>query len=233
MTWLGIAVAAFILLSCAIGYYKGFVKEAVSLMFMVLAIIVVWTINPYVSGFLKESTPVYSMIKEQCRETISEQLNSEGNIGEEMQAGIIESLPLPDSLKEGMEANNTSEVYRLLAVDTFSDYIADYLAVMITNGIGFMLSYLIAVIGIRIVTNVLDLMARLPVLNGVNRIAGIVVGGVRGLLIVWIALLILTIFYNTDIGKQGLAMVENDFFLKILYDNNIFIQIFLSIFYGK
>lgn len=233
MTWLGIAVAAFILLSCAIGYYKGFVKEAVSLMFMVLAIIVVWTINPYVSGFLKESTPVYSMIKEQCRETISEQLNSEGNIGEEMQAGIIESLPLPDSLKEGMEANNTSEVYRLLAVDTFSDYIADYLAVMITNGIGFMLSYLIAVIGIRIVTNVLDLMARLPVLNGVNRIAGIVVGGVRGLLIVWIALLILTIFYNTDIGKQGLAMVENDFFLKILYDKNIFIQIFLSIFYGK
>lgn len=233
MTWLGIAVAAFILMSCAIGYYKGFVKEAVSLMFMVLAIIVVWTINPYVSEFLKESTPVYTMIKEQCQETISEQLSSEGNIGKEMQAGLIESLPLPDSLKKEMEANNTSEVYQFLAVDTFSEYIADYLAVMITNGVGFMISFLLATMGIRMIAHALDLMARLPVLRGINRLAGIVIGCLRGVIIVWIIFLAMTIFCNTPLGEECLGLIQQDPFLTALYDNNVFMRVFMSIFYGK
>lgn len=233
MTWLGIAVVLFILVSCVVGYQRGFVKEAVSLMFIVLAMLVVWTINPYVNEFLKEKTPVYTAVQENCQKTISEQLSGEGEMGEDVQAALIASLPLPESAKANMSANNTSEVYRYLAVNTFAEYIADYLAVMITNGISFLISFILASIGIRLIAAALHLMAQLPVLRGINRVAGGLIGCLRGVVIIWIAFLALTVFYSTDIGKQGLSMVEQDPLLKFLYDKDIFVQVFMSIFYGK
>lgn len=233
MTWLGIAVLLFILISCITGYRRGFVKEAVSLVFMVLAMVVVWTINPYVNEFLKEKTPVYKVVQENCQKTISEQLSGDGELGEEVQAALIASLPLPESAKTNMSANNTSEVYQYLAVNTFAEYIADYLAVMITNGISFLLSFMLATIGIRLIASALHIMAQLPVLRGINRLGGGAIGCLRAVIIVWIAFLGLTIFYSTDIGKQGLKLIEQDPLLSFLYDKNIFVQVFMSIFYGK
>ena len=233
MTWLGIAAILFILISCVVGFRRGFVKEAVSLMFMVLAMMIVWTINPYVNEFLKEKTPVYTAVQENCQKTISEQLSGEGELGEDVQKALIASLPLPESAKTNMSANNTSEVYQYLAVDTFAEYIADYLAVMITNGISFLLSFLLATVGIRLAAAALHLMAQLPVLRGINRLGGGVIGCLRAVLIIWIAFLVLTVFYSTDIGRQGLRLVEQDPLLKVLYDKDIFVQIFMSIFYGK
>lgn len=233
MTWLGIAAAAFIMMSCTMGYRRGFVREVVSLMFVVLSIVVVWVINPYVTDYLKEETPVYSMIQEQCRESIGQQLETGEGAGAQVQSAVIDSLPLPNALKENMTDNNTSQVYQYLLVDTFAEYLADYLAVIITNGIGFFLSYFLASVGIHMIAHALNLIARLPVIRGFNHLAGIVIGGLRGILVVWIVLLVMTIFCNTSWGAQCMAMIEQDIFLSTLYDGNLFAQVFLSIFYGK
>ena len=44
-------------------------------------------------------------------------------------------------MKTSLMENNTAETYRYLAVSTFAEYIADSLAVMIVNGISFLLSF--------------------------------------------------------------------------------------------
>ncbi len=233
MTWLGIAAAAFIIWSCARGYRRGFVREVVSLMFVMMSIVVVWVINPYVTDYLKNETPVYSVIQKQCEESISQYLEAEGGAGEEIQSAVIDKLPLPKAVKTNMADNNNSQVYQYLLAETFSEYLADYLAVMITNGIGFFLSYFLASMGIHIIARALNIIARLPVIRGFNHLAGIVVGGLRGILVVWIALLVMTIFCNTSWGAQCMSMIEKDQFLSRLYDGNLFVQVFLSIFYGK
>lgn len=221
-------IAVFIF--CFRGYSHGFVKEAVSLMFVVLSIMAVWAINPYVNEFLKEQTPIYEKIEEHCRESVSEQfLNTEG----EGDSALLEGLALPESVKKALGENNNKQVYRYLAVETFAEYIAEYLATMIVNGLSFLLSYIAASAAIRIAAHALDVMSRLPVINGVNHAAGAIVGIIKGVVVIWMALLVLTIFYNFLPGKECLAMVEKDPVLSVLYETDLFVQVFLSIFYGK
>lgn len=232
INWLAAVTIFVLLISCIVGYRKGFIKEVVSTFFVVLALVLVWVINPYVNQFLMEKTPVYETLQNKGREALKDQMIDE-DASRESQGNYIEELPLPEFLKDGMIENNNSEVYQFLAVDTFSDYLASYLAKILTSGIGFLVSYLLATVLIRIVVCTLDLIARLPVLRGINRFAGIFIGAIRGLIFIWIAFLVITICWNTPWGQECIKLIEGDRFLSFLYEKNIFVDVFMSIFYGK
>lgn len=132
--------------------------------------------------------------------------------GTEEQTGFIEGLELPELLQKGLESNNTAEVYTYLAVDSFGEYISEALARMIVNGLSFFVSYLLASVILRLGTWVLNLLAGLPVLKSANKLAGGLVGAVKGVLFVWIAFLVMTILCSTSIGKEALALIERMLF---------------------
>lgn len=230
ITWLGIVALIAVFVFSYQGYSRGFVKEAVSLMFVVLTIAAVWVINPYINEFLKEQTLIHEKIEERCKESVSEQL-LKTEAGEE--SALLDALTLPKSVKKALGENNNVQIYHYLAAETFAEYIAEYLAAMIMNGLSFLLSYIVAAAAIRLAAGGLDIMSRLPVLNGVNHAAGAIVGMLKGLIVVWLILLVITIFYNSSIGKECLAMVEKDPILSVLYETDLFVRVFLSVFYQK
>ena len=178
-TWLGIVVLALIIFACASGFRRGFVKEIVSAFFMIISFLLVWVINPYVNTFVREYTPVYNIVQSNCQELVMEQTGSQKALDKEEQTQIMEKMELPDILKTSLMENNTAETYRYLAVSTFAEYIADSLAVMIVNGISFLLSFIISAIVIRLLSYILNVLTNLPVIKGVNKIAGGVVGGAK------------------------------------------------------
>lgn len=232
-TWLGIVVLALIIFACASGFRRGFVKEIVSAFFMIISFLLVWVINPYVNTFVREYTPVYNIVQSNCQELVMEQTGSQKALDKEEQTQIMEKMELPDILKTSLMENNTAETYRYLAVSTFAEYIADSLAVMIVNGISFLLSFIISAIVIRLLSYILNVLTNLPVINGVNKIAGGAVGGAKCIIFIWIGFLILTLLCDTTIGKQGMTLVEQDTVLNFLYNQNIFVKVFMSIFYGN
>lgn len=233
MTWLGIVVAGILLLTAYKGFRRGFIREIVSFFFVFLALAVSWAINPYVNEFFMENTPVYEKIQESCQSFVESQKKKElTSPGTEEQTGFIEGLELPELLQKGLESNNTAEVYTYLAVDSFGEYISEALARMIVNGLSFFVSYLLASVILRLGTWVLNLLAGLPVLKSANKLAGGLVGAVKGVLFVWIAFLVMTILCSTSIGKEALALIEKDAFLNVLYEYDIFVNVFMSIFYG-
>lgn len=233
MTWLGIVVAGILLLTAYKGFRRGFIREIVSFFFVFLALAVSWAINPYVNEFFMENTPVYEKIQESCQSFVESQKKQElTSPGTEEQTGFIEGLELPELLQKGLESNNTAEVYTYLAVDSFGEYISEALARMIVNGLSFFVSYLLASVILRLGTWVLNLLAGLPVLKSANKLAGGLVGAVKGVLFVWIAFLVMTILCSTSIGKEALALIEKDAFLNVLYEYDIFVNAFMSIFYG-
>ena len=227
-TWLGIVVLALIIFACASGFRRGFVKEIVSAFFMIISFLFVWAINPYVNTFVREY-----IVQSNCQELVMEQTGSQKALDKEEQTQIMEKMELPDILKTSLMENNTAETYRYLAVSTFAEYIADSLAVMIVNGISFLLSFIISAIVIRLLSYILNVLTNLPVINGVNKIAGGAVGGAKCIIFIWIGLLILTLLCDTTIGKQGMALVEQDTVLNFLYNQNIFVKVFMSVFYGN
>lgn len=233
MTWLGIVVAGILLLTAYKGFRRGFIREIVSFFFVFLALAVSWAINPYVNEFFMENTPVYEKIQESCQSFVESQKKQElTSPGTEEQTGFIEGLELPELLQKGLESNNTAEVYTYLAVDSFGEYISEALARMIVNGLSFFVSYLLASVILRLGTWVLNFLAGLPVLKSANKLAGGLVGAVKGVLFVWIAFLVMTILCSTSIGKETLALIEKDAFLNVLYEYDIFVNVFMSIFYG-
>ena len=228
-TWLGIAVLALIAAACIMGFQKGFVKEIVSVFFMLISFLLVWAVNPYVNTFVKEYTPVYDTIQDKCQTLVSEQIGNKKTLDKEEQNQVMENMELPDLLKNALVENNTAETYRYLAVSTFTEYISDSLAVMAVNGISFVLSAAV----IKLLGFILNVLTKLPVINGINKIAGAAVGGIKCIIFIWIAFLVLTLLCNTTLGQQGMALIQQDAFLNFLYSQNVFVKVFMSVFYGN
>lgn len=54
-TWLGLAVLVLLAFSMVDGYRRGFIKEVVSVLLVMLSVVVVWLINPYVNSFIRDN----------------------------------------------------------------------------------------------------------------------------------------------------------------------------------
>ena len=232
-TWLGIAVLALIAAACIMGFRKGFVKEIVSVFFMLISFLLVWAVNPYLNTFVKEYTPVYDTIQDKCQTLVSEQIGNKKTLDKEEQNQVMENMELPDLLKNALVENNTAETYRYLAVSTFTEYISDSLAVMAVNGISFLISFVLSAAVIKLLGFILNVLTKLPVINGINKIAGAAVGGIKCIIFIWIAFLVLTLLCNTTLGQQGMALIQQDAFLNFLYSQNVFVKVFMSVFYGN
>lgn len=230
-TWLGIAVLLLIAGACVSGFRKGFVKEIVSVFFLILSFLLVWVINPYVNTFIKEYTPVYRITQEKCQELVEKQVGDVSGLNREEQTKVVEELELPDLLKNTLMKNNTIETYRYLAVTTFTEYVSHSLAVMLINGISFLLSYALSAFLIKLLGYILNILASLPIIHGVNKIAGGIVGGGKCVIFLWIAFLLLTLLCNTSFGKMGMELIQKDTFLSFLYNENIFVKIYMNVFY--
>lgn len=230
-TWLGLAVLVLLAFSMADGYRRGFVKEVVSVLLVLLSVVVVWMINPYVNTFIRENTFVYEKIQNVSESFVESLANGNDTMDEEQQDELISGMGLPGLLQNGITENNTAAVYQQLAVNTFGGYVSRYLANIAVNCLSFLISYILASVLIRVFAYALDILARLPVVRGINKLAGALIGGGKCIIFVWVAMLVLTILCNTEIGQKGLGLIRGDTVLNFLYDKNIFIRIFAGLFY--
>jgi hypothetical protein len=110
MNWLFIVTVLVMILFTFIGMKRGLVKIAMSMLSLVISLVLVSIVTPYVSDFLTNHTPVYDTVKESCVESLSGVMREESTKLTD-QLSIIDSLPLPESIKEGLADNNNSEVY--------------------------------------------------------------------------------------------------------------------------
>lgn len=232
-TWLGLVTAAFLVFSCFVGFKRGFIKEAVSTFLVILSFVGVWFVNPYVNTFIRENTPIYREIQEKTEEFVKEKTGVTGEPDEAEKQKILGEIGIPEMIAKNILENSSQETYSYLAARSFAEYIAGYLATVAINGISFLLSFVLVTVLIRMLTYTLNLIARLPILNGINRIAGALLGGSKAVLFIWIAMLILTIFCETSAGKAVFKMIEHDNMLRTLYENNILAKLFTGIFYGR
>ena len=230
-TWLGLAVLVLLAFSMADGYRRGFVKEVVSVLLVLLSVVLVWMINPYVNTFIRENTSVYEEIQNVSESFVESLSNGNDTMDEEQQDELISGMGLPGLLQNGITENNTAAVYQQLAVNTFGGYVSRYLANIAVNCLSFLISYILASVLIRVFAYALDILARLPVVRGINKLAGALIGGGKCIIFVWVAMLVLTILCNTEIGQKGLGLIRGDTVLNFLYDKNIFIRIFAGLFY--
>ena len=240
MNWLFWVLLVFTVLSVIRGGRKGFVRTAVSMVSLILVMVIAAWVNPYVGRFLRESTPVYQFVEKRCGTLFADQLPGREAPDEEesiepsrnQQIELIEEMALPQSIRDALLENNNSEIYSVLGVDKFQDYVAGYIAGCITNGIGYIISFLIAILIIKVILYAVDILTGLPVINFVNAVGGMLLGIVQALLWIWIFFIVITVLCNTLPGQIVMEQIDSSEILKTLYDKNLLMNVILQVIQG-
>ena len=226
MNMLLLVVGIIFLVSVLVGYKKGLIKIVASLVATLLCIVLVMFISPSVSKWIQESTPLRETIQNKCVEllvpdtaAVEEVLQVE--IPRDQQISMIEGAQLPEIFRQMLLENNNSEVYSALGVQTFGEYIGAYVAKVVADILAFLVTFIAVFIIIRVAIGVLGIIDKLPVIGGVNHLAGGVVGAGMGILIIWILFIVITLLYNTSIGVACLEDIAESEILTKLYENNI------------
>ena len=95
------------------------------------------------------------------------------------------------------------------------------LAVSIVKG-GVMVVLFVAIrIALIFITVLADAIAKLPIINQINKTTGTIYGAIRGILIVYVILLILAIPGKINPQNSLNTGVEQSILGKVMYENNV------------
>lgn len=161
------------------------------------------------------------------QEQVNEMIGSM-EIPRDMQIKALENADVPEIFREALLTNNNSEVYGTLGVDNFLDYVGAYVTRTVINIIAFLATFILVSIVVRSVIYATGIISDLPVLRGVNRFAGALLGLGTGLIIIWIVFLVMTLLYDMEIGKSCFEMINSNDLLKFLYEHNYILKLVVS-----
>lgn len=233
MNWLLIGVGVIFFICMVVGYAKGFIKIIVSFGTTIASLILVIFLTPYTSKAIVSLTPIDEMIEKKCISMmtpegvdidISKLPLDKIELPRQKQIEILEKADIPEFLKKGLIENNNNEAYKQLGVSNFVDYIGAYVSGIIIKMISFLITFIVVTIFIRAIIFALDIITALPVINGLNRLAGMLVGVLIAVILVWIVFLVITLLYSNDIGRTCFKYIEESELLTFLYEKNVILE---------
>lgn len=150
---------------------------------------------------------------------------SDINIPSDIQGQAIEEADMPQIFKNLLQKNNNSDTYAELGVKSFAEYVGKYLSNLIIYLVSYIVTFLLVTLILRAIIFSLDIVADLPVLGFVNRLAGGVIGLLCAAIVIWIVFIIITLLYTTEAGKALYDTIQAEPYLKALYDFNPILNI--------
>lgn len=233
MNWLFLVLLAFCILGVIRGACKGLVRMAVSMVFLVLVFVLASVINPYVSSFIRDNTELYRTFTESCSDMIEERMEEAGDaLTLNAQVQIIDELPLPKTVKDGLLKNNTAMSYKKLSADKFADYVAAYVGNLLLCAVAFLLSFVLALILMQIFLHVTDLLTALPVISQINFAGGALLGFVWAMIFIGLFFILASLLSGTGFGQMVQAAVQESASVRWFYDHNmlwLLIEVFLGL----
>lgn len=226
MNWLLIVVLAILIVNALIGRKVGFIKIVFSLFSLIIALLLTTWISPTVNDLMRGNEKLYGLVIDKVDKLLPFAEEEATKTNEQL--SYIEKLPVPKSIKKTLIENNNTKIYKTLAVNSFREYVRNYLASVFINTFAFILTFIVIIALLWVISIALNLISKLPILNQINKTAGLLAGFVQGLLIVWIFFLIITVLGGTELGREGLKMIEENEILSFLYNNNFFLGFITS-----
>ena len=181
---------------------------------------------------VKPDMAFYEIVSERVEMTLFKGQDSQ-NDGEEGEdnRGVINSLPLPDVVQNVLASNDDAQ-NNMLGVSEFRKYIADSVTGIILNAISFVLVFVGVSIIMRIIIRCLNLLSRLPVIHTMNKMGGMLVGLLKGLILLWLICIVITIMSGTEAGIYLYGQINESPFLKYIYDNNMIMALITGLKYA-
>lgn len=200
------------------GRRRGFIKTVFTLFSTIIALAITAWVSPVVSKQLQNNEKIMTMVNEKVSGVLEFR-----DVGKKTadEVGFIDKLPLPKVMKNTLIENNTKDVYTAMAVDNFKDYISNTISRIVINASVFLILYAVTTIGLFFLSRTLDLISKLPIINGLNKTAGLFAGFIHGIVILWIGCIVLTALSSTKLGESMFLLINDSPVLSSIYNNNL------------
>jgi len=211
------------------GASRGFVRTVLGFANFILAIFLTNLLYPHVGRFLRSFDGLYSSLST----SISRIMGLDAIIEAQTNAAqneIIAALPLPAAFKETLSANNTPIIHDALGATGIAEYVSGFLAGIVINVISMLAVFVLVFIGLTILTRFLDLVAKLPILNSLNKLLGGAIGAVWGLLLTWFILAIVVLYFSANTNTDMVHLLETSAIARPLHESNFMLNSLLRIF---
>ena len=187
-------IVAIILLSTFLAYRKGLITLAIQFVTVIIAIVLTLLLYKPVSNVIINITG----IDEAIQNAILEEANDIMTNDKEGANQVVETI----------QNNMLPETARTISVN-------------IIEGAVILILYIVIRIALKFVTALANLVAKLPILNQLNRLGGIIYGVLRGLLIVYVLLLLVNLSGEIEPQNQVYTAVQESYIGNMMNENNV------------
>ena len=184
-----------IVVSAFLGYRKGFVTLAIKFFAFIIAIAITFIIYKPVSNVVINVTQIDESIENSILEKANEIMTNEEN---------ETSNKMLEDAKTGILPQTAREI-----------------SVNIVTG-GVVLILFIAVrIALKFVTALANIVAKLPIIKQFNEMGGLLYGVLRGVLVVYIAMLLIGVVGQINPQNSIHQNINESYVGKMMYENNV------------
>lgn len=212
------------LVNVIIGWAHGLFRVLISVAGVIAGILIGLYFAPTVSGYLKENTDTDEKLAVYIAHELDFSKDSD-NESKGVQVEIIEGLPLPNVMKNNILNNNNVETYDVLEAIGVYDYISKSIAVVILNGGVFLVLSLFCVVIFKFLGLLAKGIQSIPIIKSIDRLGGGMLGAIKGLIIIWIFFLVLSITSTIPASQDLTQKVCESNVLELLYENNVLLDI--------
>ena len=220
-----IIVIAFLVVFVCIGFYKGFLRIILTTFSLVITLILAGALVQPVADYVENKTVVGPRIQNKIEEYVDTKLSGVSSSVADAETNFIESLPLTASMKQDLENKNTLSNYVDQGVSSFSEYISANLTTIIIKVLSYILLFIVIYLLIRLILRLCNVINHIPVIGGVNRILGAVIGFAEGILFLWLLCLAVQMLAATDIGIAAQQAINESKILTYIFEHNYLMEI--------
>ena len=192
-----IIIIAIIALSIFLGYRKGLIELAIKLCAFVIAILITLILYKPVSNLIINTTSIDETIENSILEKANDVMNDNESDQE-----------LSENIKQEATGGLLPEAARELSIN-------------IVRGGVIIILYILIRIALRFITALANLVAKLPILKQFNKAGGAIYGALRGIIIIYVCLIIISVFGQINPDNSLHQNIKKSSLGKIMYENNV------------
>lgn len=239
MNWLLIIVILVLAGNIVWGFSRGFLRVIYSMLAWIAILVFVTWATPYVANILTEKTNIDNRIESNLDEKLHELVIGDTNGQKEEREPDAQNpgqgkknyrdlqMKLPDAVTNKLfDTNKIAD--QILEGSGAYDVVAGRATDLVMRVISFVLVLLIAVISFHLLSVVLKVVEKLPLIGGINRLLGLFAGLVKGILIIWLAFAIIAMAGTTDIGIALISYIYESPLLIWVYENNFVLTLLMT-----
>lgn len=217
-----------------LGWYKGFLVSALNLFSYVIAWGVALLTYSGLSSYIQQtelgSTLLVFTAGAEKLSDMSVANVDVAEIGMERIEGILSTSGIPEPVEGMMVENISNNAFSHLGITTLSDYFNQTLINLSISLISFLIIFFAVRLVCLFIIGFVDYVAKLPVLRHFDKVLGGGFGIVQSLVAIWVIFAIIPIFMSVLPLDNINMLIQESFFGKLLFNNNIIFNVLESVF---